>query len=78
MVVRIAAAIGISSRLIDIPLPVLRGFITLVALIPRYRHVNPEMATRISLDMCFDNQDAIRELNFAPRIFLGEAVAAER
>ena len=77
MVVRIAGAIGINSRLIDIPLPVLRGFITLVALIPRYRHVNPEMATRISLDMCFDNQDAIRDLNFSPRIFLGEPVGAK-
>ena len=78
MVIRIAEAIGIHCRLIDIPLPVLRGFISLVALIPRYRHVNPEMATRISLDMCFDNQDAIRDLNFAPRVFLGEAAVAQR
>jgi GT2 family glycosyltransferase/nucleoside-diphosphate-sugar epimerase len=72
MVVRIAEAIGIRSRLIDIPLPVLRAFISLVAVIPRYRHVNPEMATRISLDMCFDNQAAIEDLKFSPRIFLGE------
>ncbi len=70
MVRRIAQAIHIRAILVDIPLPVLKGIIKVAALIPRFRHLNTEMATRISRDMCFDNQNAAQELGFNPRVFL--------
>lgn len=71
MVVRTATAIGVRCRLVDIPLSLLKTAIQLVALVPRFGHLNPEMATRINHDMCFDNQDAQQDLGFSPRRFLG-------
>jgi nucleoside-diphosphate-sugar epimerase len=70
MVRRIAKAIGIEAVMIDIPLTVLKAIIQGVALMPRFRHLNTEMATRISLDMCFDKEEAAHDLGFAPRSFL--------
>jgi len=70
MVKRIAKAIGVKAVMIDISLPVLKAIIQGVSLVPRFRHLNTEMATRISRDMCFDKQDAARDLGFSPRRFL--------
>jgi len=75
MVTRIAKAIGVAPRVIDIPLSVLKAVIACVAVIPRYRHLNPEMAARINRDMCFEHAAAERDLGFSPRPFLGEPAA---
>lgn len=72
MVMRLAEAIGAPPRLIDIPLPLLRGIISLLSLTPRFRLLNPEMANRINQDMCFDHTAAVEELGFAPRAFMRE------
>lgn len=70
MVIRIAQAIGAGQRLINIPLPLLRVLISLLSLLPRFRLLNPEMATRMNQDMCFDNHRAAEDLDFAPRRFM--------
>jgi len=41
--------------MMDIPLPLLQVIIILASIIPKYHHLNTEMATRVNLDMCFDN-----------------------
>lgn len=71
MVLRVAAAIGKPCRIVDIPLPLLRAFLQGLSWLPAYRHLTPEMATRINCDMCFDHCAAERELGFVPRTFLG-------
>ncbi|MEY2697250.1 MAG: hypothetical protein RL333_1388, partial [Pseudomonadota bacterium] len=70
MVSRIAKSLGLRPRMINIPLPVLQFFIVVVSKIPRFKHLNTEMATRISIDMCFDNHDARADFGFSPRAFL--------
>lgn len=73
MVERIARLLEVDVRLVDIPLPLLKTIILLVAHVPRFRHLNTEMATRISADMCFENGDAVRDFGFRPRSFLEAA-----
>lgn len=75
MVRRIAEAIGIRLRMVNIPLPVFRGGISILSRFPRFQHLNSEMVTRISQDMCFDNGVAVTELGFSPRPFLGDTPA---
>lgn len=70
MVERISACIGRKSRIVNIPLTALRFCLRGISLIPHYRHLNPEMANRINLDMCFDHESASRDLCFFPRKFL--------
>lgn len=72
MVRRIAQAVGVKAAMIDIPLPALKAIIQGVSLIPRFRHLNTEMATRISRDMCFDKHEAAEDLDFIPRRFLAD------
>lgn len=70
MVFRIAETLGLRPRMINIPLPLLQFFIVMVSKIPRFKHLNTEMATRISIDMCFENHDARADFGFSPRTFL--------
>lgn len=70
MVERIAATIGRKSHILKIPLAALRFFLWGCSYIPNYRHLTPEMANRINLDMCFNHDQATRDLNFMPRRFL--------
>lgn len=70
MVERISTKIGRKSLILKIPLRVLRFFLRGLSLFPRYRHLTPEMANRINLDMCFSHDQATRDLNFNPRRFL--------
>ena len=73
MVVRIAETIGVKPCQINIPLSWLRGLISVLSLLPRFRLLNPEMATRMNRDMCFANDQAVAELGFAPRLFLRQS-----
>lgn len=70
MVERISARVGRKSRIVNIPLMALRFCLRSLSLVPRYRHLNPEMANRINLDMCFDHDNASQDLYFTPRRFL--------
>jgi uncharacterized protein YbjT (DUF2867 family) len=70
MVERIFQAIGKKPRLISIPLGLLRMGIKMARLVPAYRFVNPQMATRTYQDLCFDHADATRDFGYQPRRFL--------
>ena len=72
MVKRIFASLQRKMYIVTIPLPVLRAFLRGLSYVPRYRHLTPEMANRINLDMCFDHGEASRDFGFEPRGFLSE------
>ena len=71
MVERIGRCLGQRALMVDIPLPLLQVIIILASIIPKYHHLNTEMATRVNLDMCFDNEPARRDFDFNPRPFMG-------
>jgi GT2 family glycosyltransferase/nucleoside-diphosphate-sugar epimerase len=70
MVRRIFTALGQKIRIVTIPLPLLRALLRSLSCFPRYRHLTPEMANRINLNMCFEHTDAARDFGFEPRRFL--------
>jgi nucleoside-diphosphate-sugar epimerase len=69
MVCRIFAALGLRPRLLHLPLWIFTVAMTLLRLLPDYRHWTKEMAARMNRDLVFDNADAKRHLNFSPRKF---------
>ena len=70
MVERIGLCLGQRALMVDIPLPLLKVIIVLASIIPKYQHLNTEMATRVNLDMCFENEDAQKDFGFNPRPFM--------
>lgn len=76
MVLRISEKLGRPARIITIPLSAFRVFLRGLSWLPIYRHLTPEMANRINLNMCFDHAEASRDLGFAPRHFLEDLAPA--
>ncbi len=70
MVDRISKSQEKNSYIINIPLPAFRIVLRGLSCLPIYRHLTPEMANRINLDMCFDHESASSDLGFSPRSFL--------
>ena len=70
MVERVFRALGKPARIVSIPKPVFRLIIRLAQLSPTYRHLKPEMATRMDRDLCFDHLAAEQDFGFSPRPFL--------
>ena len=70
MVQRVFQALGKPTRIVPIPEPVFRVAIHFARKIPQYRHLQPEMATRMDRDLCFDHSAAQRDFGFSPRPFL--------
>lgn len=70
MVIRVAKTLGLVPCVIEIPLPLLRAIINITSLLPKYHHLNPEMATRINRDMCFSHDRARQDFGYHPRNFL--------
>jgi len=62
-------ALGRRPRLIHVPLGLFRLAVAMLRLLPRYRHLTPQMAERMNTDLVFDHADAARDLNFQPRKF---------
>lgn len=71
MVRAVFAAENRPARIVDVPLPLFRLLIQAAALAPRFRFIDPEMASRMSEDLCFDHSDAARDFGYAPRRFSG-------
>jgi nucleoside-diphosphate-sugar epimerase len=69
MVCRVFAALGKRPRLVNVPLWIFRVAVTVLHLVPRYRHWTAEMAERMNRDLVFDHADAMRDLHFSPRPF---------
>jgi len=51
-------------------LSLFRAAIALAKLLPGLRGLSTDMATRMSVDMCFDHSDAARDFGFSPRSFV--------
>ncbi len=69
MVCRIVDAVGKSPRLVTVPRWLFWLAVTMVNLVPRYRHWTVEMVERMNRDLVFDHTDATRDLGFSPRPF---------
>jgi nucleoside-diphosphate-sugar epimerase len=70
MVLRLASKLERPCKIIHIPLPLLRWVLEILSYSSKYRHLTPEMANRINLDMCFDHLSANRDFGFSPRRFM--------
>ena len=69
MVERIFAAEGKRPRFLRIPLPLFKVAMEVASLWPPYRHLSGEMAKRMTEDLCFPHDDAMRDFGYAPRGF---------
>ena len=69
MVERIFSGLGIPPRFLPVPVVFLRTALRMGRRLPGYSHLNPEMANRMNLDMCFDISPAVADFAFKPRGF---------
>lgn len=69
MVYRVFDAAGKSPHVVAIPRWMFRLAVTLLRLLPRYKHWTVEMAERMNRDLVFDHADAEQDLGFSPRLF---------
>jgi nucleoside-diphosphate-sugar epimerase len=69
MVERVFDAMGKRARIVSAPDQLFRLTIALARLLPRYRHLKPEMATRMDRDLFFDHLAAEQDFGFSPRPF---------
>ncbi len=70
MVERVFQALGKPARIVRIPEPLFRIAIHFARQIPAYRHLKPEMASRMGRDLCFDHTAAEQDFGYSPRPFL--------
>jgi NAD dependent epimerase/dehydratase family len=70
MVERIFNTMGRKPHFLTVPLPIFRIAFFCLRLLPLFRHWSPAMAERMNIDLVFDNQNAKRNLKFAPRNFV--------
>ncbi|RBP48443.1 NAD-dependent epimerase/dehydratase family protein [Arenicella xantha] len=69
MVERICRGVGQSPRILSIPLGVFRTLLMLASKIGRFDYT-PEMANRMSQDLCYDISPAQSDFGYSPQAFL--------
>jgi nucleoside-diphosphate-sugar epimerase len=69
MVIRVFSGLGRKPRLMVLPLGIFRMAITCMRCLPQCRNWSIAMAERMQRDLIFDHNDAMHDLNFAPRPF---------
>jgi GT2 family glycosyltransferase/nucleoside-diphosphate-sugar epimerase len=69
MVEAIFQGLGKKPRILRFPVAAFAVLLKAAVLFPAYRHLNPEMVNRISLDMNFDHLEATRDFGYSPRKF---------
>jgi nucleoside-diphosphate-sugar epimerase len=69
MVSRIALGVGREPRLLHVPLPLLRGALSVAGRLPGLGHLAPDVADRMSEDLVFDVTAARRDFGYDPRPF---------
>lgn len=74
MVGRVFAVLNRSPRILHVPLVLFRFAIACLRCLPRYRRWSVAMAERMNRDLVFDHSEAVRDLDFEPRAFLGQNV----
>ena len=70
MVARVFAALGRHPHLLTVPLWAFRLAVSVLRILPRYRHWSAAMAVRMNRDLVFDPAEAVRDLGFKPRRFV--------
>jgi nucleoside-diphosphate-sugar epimerase len=76
MAERIFAELGRRPRLPRLATGLLRAGLRAASLLPRLRHLGPEMADRMDRDQCFDSAAARDDFGYDPRPFDAELVWA--
>ncbi len=74
---RIFAALGRRARVIPVPVPVVGIALYALSLLPRYRDFNAQMARRMTADMAFGHDAAVRDFGYRPRGFSPTVVAPD-
>lgn len=69
MVARIFQAMHRPCRIVSIPPYLFAATLLLARSLPRFRHLNMQMAYRMNQDLCFDHSDARLDFGYAPRKF---------
>jgi len=69
MIARIARGLGRTPRLLHVPLPLLRGALTVASRLPHLGHATPDVADRMDEDLVFDLAPARRDFGYDPRPF---------
>lgn len=69
MVGRVFQHLDRPVRFIKVPLWMFRMAVTLLRMLPRYKHWSAAMAERMNQDLVFDHADATRDFDFSPRAF---------
>lgn len=69
MVCRVFTALGKLPHLVTVPRWLFRMAVSILRLLPRYKHWTVEMAERMNRDLVFDHVDATQDLGFSPRSF---------
>jgi nucleoside-diphosphate-sugar epimerase len=69
MVERVALGLGRKPRIVHVPLPLLRGALSLARHLPGLAHLTPAMADRMEEDLVFDPEPARRAFGYAPQPF---------
>ncbi len=70
MVERIFCAMDRRAKIVSVPESLFRLTIRFARLSPRFKHLRPEMATRMDRDLCFDHLSAVQDFGYSPRPFL--------
>jgi hypothetical protein len=69
MVERIFRGLGLAPRFVSVPSALFKTVVSAARVLPRFRKLSPELVTRMDTDMCFDHDEASRDLGFRPRSF---------
>jgi nucleoside-diphosphate-sugar epimerase len=69
MVERIFQGLGRAPRILRVPPALFKAVVKAARALPRFRKLSAELVTRMNMDMCFDHDDATRDLSFHPRKF---------
>ena len=73
MVASIFVAMDRDTRIIRVPVQLLKAIVSILRLVPHYRYLNTAMIGRINEDLVFDSTAAVRDFGFRPRRFLAVA-----
>lgn len=69
MVERVFEGLGRAPRIVRVPPRLFKAAVRAGHVVPRFRKLSPELVTRMNTDMCFDHDEASRDLGFHPREF---------
>lgn len=69
MIEAIFVALGRRPRTISIPEALFKAGVQVLTCFPSYRHLTPEMVTRMRVDLCFDSSEARQDFCYAPKGF---------